>query len=110
MSSASCLSLQCDYEKAVESFGHCCEICSELDDAEALHEARVQYGIARGHMMMGSFSACISDNSSFGLQSIVGWKDARMALDAITREELETVHDVGIVNSGVSENSKNLRH
>lgn len=79
----------------MESFGQCCQICNELDDTEALHEARVQYGIARGHQMMGSFSLAVSDCSGCGLQSLVGWKDARMAPDTTTSEQeivdIETV-------------------
>ena len=87
----------------MESFGRCCQICSELEDTEALHEARVQYGIAKGHQMMGSFSSRIIDCSSHGLQSLVGWKDARIVPvdthDApVTVEEQETIKDPEIVN------------
>lgn len=86
----------------MESFGQCCQICGQLDDTDALHEARVQYGIARGHQMMGSFSSVVSDCSGHGLQSLVSWKDARMAPSTQTTSEqpengdiLETVDGEG---------------
>ena len=75
----------------MESFGQCCQICNELDDTQALHEARVQYGIARGHQMMGSFSSAVSDCSGCGLQSLVSWKDARMAPDTTASQQQEIV-------------------
>ena len=84
----------------MESFGRCCQICSELDDTEALHEARVQYGIARGHQMMGSFSSVVSDCSGCGLQSLVSWKDARMAPGTIT-SELQEIVDQDIIDDEV---------
>ena len=89
---SSCLYMhipQCDYDKAVECFGRCCQICSELDDTEALHQARVQYGIARGHQMMGGFFSCVSDSSSRGLQATVGWKDARRDPDSTKTEDIQ---------------------
>ncbi len=88
----------------MESFGQCCQICNELDDTEALHEARVQYGIARGHQMMGSFSSVVSDNSGCGLQSLVNWKDARMVPDTTTSEQQEIV-DLETVDCEIRETS-----
>ena len=88
----------------MESFSQCCQICGELGDTEALHEARVQYGIARGHYMMGNFSSIVSDCSGCGLQSLVSWKDARMAPGTmITSEDGETVQDIEIVDDEVRE-------
>ena len=72
-----CSLLQGDYGKAVEYFGRCYEICLELDDTEALHSARVQYGIAKGHQFMDSVSSSINDPSSDSLQALVDWKDSR---------------------------------
>lgn len=63
----------------MEFFGRCCQICGELEDTEALHEARVQYGIAKGHQMMGGFSSRIADCSIHALQTLVSWKDARIS-------------------------------
>ena len=98
--------IQCDYKKAVESFGQCCQICSELDDTEALHEARVQYGIARGHQMMGNFSSVVSDCTGCGLESLVNWKDARMAPGTTTTSEQQDVADIETVNDEVGEDKE----
>ena len=46
--------------------------------------------------MMGTFSSCVSDCSGYGLQSLVSWKDARMAPGTTTGEE-ETVQDIETV-------------
>ena len=61
----------------MDYFGRCYEICLELDDTEALHSARVQYGIAKGHQFMDSFSHNVHDPSTESLQALVGWKDTR---------------------------------
>lgn len=82
----------------MEFFGRCCQICSELEDTEALHEARVQYGIAKGHQMMGSFSSRISDCSSCALETLVNWKDARIS------PELDVASDVESENQETSTN------
>lgn len=67
-----------DYDKAVQYFGRCYEICSHMDNAAALYSARVQYGIARGHHFMGNFSALVTKPPPHGLQNLVAWKDARV--------------------------------
>ena len=74
----------------MEFFGRCCQICSELEDTEALHEARVQYGIARGHQMMGNFSVSITNCSGPGLSTLIGWKDARIAPNTKAATEIQT--------------------
>ena len=59
--------------------GRCYDLCCQLDDKEALHSARVQYGIAKGHQFMSNFSSVVnkpSDRSS--LQKLVAWKDVRI--------------------------------
>ena len=64
----------------MEYFGRCYEICSQLDNTEALYSARVQYGIAKSHQFMGEFSSVLtgSVSSSETLQKLVAWKDARI--------------------------------
>ena len=81
--------LQGDYDKAVEYFGRCYEICSRLDNAAALYSARVQYGIAKGHQFMGDFSALATDQSASSLQKLVVWKDARVVSTSEVEEEGE---------------------
>ena len=41
--------------------------------------------------MMGSFSSAVSDCSGCGLQSLVSWKDARMAPDTTASQQQEIV-------------------
>ena len=85
-------SLQGDYDKAVEYFGRCYEICSHLDNADALYSARVQYGIAKGHKFMGGFSALVTNPTTEGIQQLAVWKDARVIASkhsAIEGEEEE---------------------
>lgn len=54
--------------------------------------------------MMGNFSSIVSDCSGCGLQSLVSWKDARMAPGTmITSEDGETVQDIEIVDDEVRE-------
>ena len=65
--------MQGDYDKAVEYFGHCYDICSQLDDKEALHSARVQFGIAKGHQFMRNYFSCVNElpgSSSFAIATI----------------------------------------
>ena len=86
-----------------------------MDDTEALHQARVQYGIARGHQMMGGFFSCVSDRSNRGLQAAVGWKDARRDPDSTEADDIqisdvenidETVHEDQVDDTVVSANDE----
>lgn len=63
----------------MQYFGQCYELCSQLNDTAALHAARVQYGIARGHQLFQGYSSNIIDSSSGAdnLQRLVAWKDDR---------------------------------
>ena len=70
---------QGDYDKAVEYCGRCYDLCCKLDDNEALHSARVQYGIAKGHQFMTNFSTYVNEPSDNSLQKLVTWKDVRVA-------------------------------
>ena len=81
----------------MEYFGRCYELCLELDDTEALHSARVQFGIAKGHQFMDSVSRSINDPSSESLQALVGWKDCRAV-----HGSSETKGDEGNSNEGSS--------
>ena len=72
-----CLPLQGDYDKAVQCFGRTCEIYSKLAETEALHSARVQFGIARGHQFMKSFSTFVNEESAEGIQCLLNWKMSR---------------------------------
>ena len=77
---------------------------------EALHEARVQYGIARGHQMMGSFSTNITECSGHGLQNLVNWKDARIApcsVDDIQTENQQSAEEVQQVTIDSDETNEN---
>ena len=82
----------------MEFFGRCCQICSELEDSEALHEARVQYGIAKGHQMMGNFSSHIADCSSHALQTLISWKDARISPELDITSDIESESQEIITN------------
>ena len=66
---------QGDYERSVEFFRRCYELSTQLNDPAALHEARVQYGIARGHQMFKTFSTAITTSSGEGLERLIAWKD-----------------------------------
>ena len=82
---------QGDYDKAVEYCGRCYDLCCQLDDKEALHSARVQYGIAKGHQFMSNFSSFVnkpSDHSS--LQKLITWKDVRIAPSSDDSEECDS--------------------
>jgi len=70
---------QGDYDKAVEYCGRCYDLCCQLDDKEALHSARVQYGIAKGHQFMNNFSTYVNEPSDNSIQKLVAWKDIRVA-------------------------------
>ena len=67
-----------NYDKAVEFFDRCYKICTELNDTEALHLARVHYGVARSHQLMGNFSGFVKDQTTHNLQQLVVWKDTRV--------------------------------
>ena len=73
-----------------------------MGDTEALHEARVQYGIARGHQMLGCFSMCVADSSTCGLEAVVSWKDARVDPEAKTEDvqmgDMESPEEVDQIN------------
>ena len=68
---------QGDYDKAVEYFGRTYEICTRMNDPEALHSARVQYGVAKGHQFMETFSSSVNDLSGGSMQSLLLWKHTR---------------------------------
>ena len=61
----------------MEYFSRCYKLCVELNDKEALHSSRVQYGIAKGHHFTNHFSQSISASVVTGIQSVVAWKDVR---------------------------------
>ena len=71
--------VQGDYEKAVEYFGRCYEICTKLNDPAALHSARVQYGIAKGHQLLQGYSGDVAESSRDmpTLKRLLVWKDDR---------------------------------
>ena len=73
----------------MEYFSRCYKLCVEMNDKEALHSSRVQYGIAKGHHFTGHFSQSIGDSVVAGLQSIVAWKDVRENLSALTDDNNE---------------------
>jgi tetratricopeptide (TPR) repeat protein len=81
-----------DYGKAVDFFGRCYELCSELDDPAALHEARAQYGIARGHQMFDSYATAVCTSLSGDLERLIMWKDERGSVEERTGN---TVEDTG---------------
>ena len=60
----------------MESFGRCYEIFSQLNDPISLHAAQVQYGMAKGHQRIQSYStdivkSCRDDDS---LERMLEWK------------------------------------
>ena len=61
----------------MQYFGRCYELCRQLNDPEALHEARVQYGIARGHQHFQSYSHNITTCDD-NLEHLIAWKDDRV--------------------------------
>ncbi len=69
--------MQGNYSKAVEYFDRCYKICRELGDTEALHLARVHYGVARAHLEMGSHCSRVLDTQPASLGMLVVWKDTR---------------------------------
>lgn len=87
--------MQGDYEKAVEYFGRCYEICTKLNDPAALHSARVQYGIAKGHQLFQGYSGDIAE--SIGdiptLKRLLVWKDDR-ATPTSEDENMDTEEEV----------------
>lgn len=79
---------QGNYDKAIEFFDRCCKICTELNDIEALHLARVHYGVAKSHQLIGKYSSFINDETSHTLQKLVLWKDTRIVpLDELDSHE-----------------------
>jgi tetratricopeptide (TPR) repeat protein len=78
-----------DYENSVQFFGRCYELCTQLNDPATLHEARVQYGIARGHQLFQDYSATVSCGGD-SVQQLIAWKDDRatgQSADAADRSE-----------------------
>lgn len=71
---------QGDYEKAVKFFGQCYELCSQLNDPTALHQARVQYGIAHGHQQFKGYTGTVCSSSWDELERLIAWKDNRTAV------------------------------
>lgn len=69
--------LQGDFEKSVQYFSRCYELCRQLNDPVALHEARVQYGIARGHQLFQEYSGNVASGENH-LESLIAWKDGRV--------------------------------
>lgn len=63
----------------MEYFGRCYEICTKLNDPAALHSARVQYGIAKGHQVLQGYSGDIAESSRDvpTLRRLLVWKDDR---------------------------------
>ena len=83
-------------------FGQCYELCTQLNDHAALHAARVQYGIAKGHQLFQGYSGDIADSGSGvdNLQQLLAWKDNRaIASDESEGAEEEEVasRDEGVV-------------
>ena len=81
--------MQGDYEKAVQYFGRCYELCTQLNDPEALHAARVQYGIARGHQLFQDYASTISTRPVENLERLIAWKDDRVSVSEKTEEKPE---------------------
>ena len=69
--------MQGNYELAVEYFGRCYELCCQLGDKEALHQARVQCGIAKGHQLMKGFALHLVEGTCDNLKALVVWKETR---------------------------------
>ena len=82
--------MQGDYGKAVDFFGRCYQLCSELNDPAALHEARAQYGIARGHQMFDSYATAVCTSLSGDLERLIMWKDERGSVEERTVEDTGT--------------------
>ena len=78
---------------AVEYFGRCCDLCTQLGDKDALYSARVQYGIARGHQFMSSFSALVGEHSQSSAGDLVAWKDSREVQGEGEEEEVEEAEE-----------------
>ncbi len=82
--------------------GQCYQICNSLDNPKALHSARVQYGIAKGHQFMGEFSHLLQGGlAQDTIQELVSWKDARVnpytaeADEEVQEEEVEEEAEEG---------------
>ena len=71
-------------------FGRCYELCTQLNDPATLHEARVQYGIARGHQLFQDYSSSISSGDD-NIQDLIAWKDDRAS--GPTSESPEAAED-----------------
>ena len=69
----------------MQFFGRCYELCTELNDAVALHEARVQYGIARGHQLFQDYSSSVLSGAD-NVQELIAWKDDRATTSAESTE------------------------
>lgn len=101
----SCANLitQGEYEKAVQYFGQCYELCTQLNDTAALHAARVQYGMARGHQLFQGYSSNIIDSSSGveSLQQLIAWKDDRIT----ATEKEESTDPENLLDKGTAEDT-----
>ena len=56
--------------------------------------------------MMGNFSSVVSDCTGCGLESLVNWKDARMAPGTTTTSEQQDVADIETVDDEVGEDKE----
>ena len=70
--------IQGDYDKAVQYFGRCYELSTQMGDQEVITSCRVQYGIAKGNNMLAGFSKLLGDHSHDSLEGLVAWKGSRL--------------------------------
>ena len=65
----------------MQYFGRCYELCTQLNDQEALNVARAQYGIARGHQHLQDYMPAPSAHN------LKAWKDDRVNVSEETEEK-----------------------
>lgn len=100
--------MQGDYDKAVEYFGRYYEICTQLNDPTSLHEARVQYGIARGHQLFHDYTSNINTCGAQNLERLIAWKDDRASVSKESKEN-SVGGDVGDVGDGSDDDSESVK-
>ena len=95
----------------MQYFQRCYELCTQLNDPVALHEARVQYSIARGHQLFQEYTGNVASCED-NLQSLVAWKDGRVTASDSPEdaEELAADDDASSGNEQSEQDSGSLEN
>ena len=73
----------------MQYFGRCYELCTQLNDQEALNVARAQYDIARVHQHFQYYASTISTCPAENIGRLIAWEDDRVGVSEETEEKTD---------------------